>query len=310
MEPPKRIFEMISLLEQQRDEYLSRANNLDPLEKLSLDNISNRIQELRSKLSDVKRELGREIFQVRLFDNQKFSGYIDLDILILIATGINESLHATISRKIYGIDRRTQQFQKDEFGLRLDGLYQGSTKVRFSIKSNPDLFGYSDSEEALNSLFELLLSSDNPSEFGKLIFRTGIKSTKGLSKILTAASKSKSSIELSWDSISQGSKYWKVNWYKAGEINSALNNMKLISDQNRSIIAELITISVKGRIEIKSDARNIKCTFGRNLLPKMQLLHIGSTYSFITYVEKFEQPLLQKTFEEMVIIDVNVEPIK
>lgn len=103
----------------------------------------------------------KEILEVRFIGETANNGSLPLLLHASLSKGLAESL-ITISTKIRKPKKNAEYVNQTELDLRLANIVSGSTKFILSLEIEPDLFGWSLSQNTLSYWFEFFTSLENP----------------------------------------------------------------------------------------------------------------------------------------------------
>jgi DNA-binding ferritin-like protein len=248
--------------------------------KLSIDSFKSQISELEKQLMQEKAKRDKEVIEIRL-KGRTANGTIPLEVLAKLADGLSGTiLHASyfiqFGQKIKKI--KTKEIH-DIIDLRLAGISTGSTRLFVIANTSPDLFGRSLAEESLKHSFNLL-QSESADELTESASKIGKESVKKLYKFITTISNAEMEVDLNWNSPTSENYNWDGNKQTLLRVAQSLTNIQMSDPEVIEFTGELITISLRGTFEIKTDdKRIIRGDFPNNLLEEIKTLTIGSLYA-------------------------------
>ena len=146
----------ISILERQietaENALAEKKKNLDESDRFqiaSLNSFSEHIKTLRKQLYDLQIRREKEILEVRFIGDKAHNGSLPLMLHSILSKGLAESL-ITISTKVRKPKKNAEYINQTELDLRLANIVSGSTKFILTLEIEPDIFGWSLSQNTLN----------------------------------------------------------------------------------------------------------------------------------------------------------------
>jgi len=248
--------------------------------KLSINSLKAQLTELEKQLRIEKAKRDKEVIEIRL-KGRTANGTLPLEVLAKLADGLsgtvlNASYFIQFGRKM---QKSKEKQVHDIVDLRLAGISTGSTKLFITANTAPDLFGRSIAEESLKHSFNLL-QSESPDDLTESASKVGKESVKKLYKFLTSISNAELEVDLNWSSPTNERYEWQGSTQNLLKVAQSLTNIQMSEPEVIEFSGELITISLRGNFEIKSDVKQtIRGTFPNNLLEEIKTLTIGSFYS-------------------------------
>jgi len=248
--------------------------------KLSINSLKAQLTELEKQLRIEKAKRDKEVIEIRL-KGRTANGTLPLEVLAKLADGLsgtvlNASYFIQFGRKM---QKSKEKQVHDIVDLRLAGISTGSTKLFITANTAPDLFGRSIAEESLKHSFNLL-QSESPEDLTESASKVGKESVKKLYKFLTSISNAELEVDLNWSSPTNERYEWQGSTQNLLKVAQSLTNIQMSEPEVIEFSGELITISLRGNFEIKSDVKQtIRGTFPNNLLEEIKTLTIGSFYS-------------------------------
>lgn len=248
--------------------------------KISIDSLKTQVAELDKQLRFEKAKRYKEVIEIRL-KGRTANGTLPLEVLAKLADGLsgtvlNASYFIQFGHKMQKVKAKQVH---DIVDLRLAGLSTGSTRLFITANTAPDLFGRSLAEESLKHSFNLL-QSESPDELTESASKVGKESVKKLYKFLTAISNAELEVDLNWSSPTNEKYEWQGTTQNLLKVAQSLTNIQMSEPEVIEFSGELITISLRGNFEIKSDDKQtIRGTFPNDLLEEIKTLTIGSYYA-------------------------------
>jgi len=271
--------------------------------QLTLTSFKNQLVDLQEQLykENLKRE--KEIIEIRLLGNSAKFGSLPLGFVGGITNSFAASIFNTSKYLKFGSKggKKRDKLIRETIDLRLESLGRGSTIFYLSGKTNPDLFGNSIIQDALENTFNLF-ESRNSEEITKNISNVGLKSIRYISKFLAELNADEFEVDLKWQSPDESEFVWEGRKDNISVLYNTLTQMEIFPPEEISFEGELITISSKGKFEIQT-VENMRFfgNFPRDLLEKMKEFHIGdfckgiiiktTIYNSLTEKEKVEYNL-------------------
>jgi len=262
--------------------------------KLGIDSLKSQISELEKQLMFEKAKRDKEVIEIRL-KGRTANGTIPLEVLAKLADGLsgtvlNASYFIQFGQKIKKIKAKEIH---DIVDLRLAGISTGSTRLFVTANTSPDLFGRSLAEESLKHSFNLL-QSESSDELTESASKIGKESVKKLYKFIATISNADMEVDLNWSSPTSENYNWDGNKQTLLRVAQSLTNIQMSEPEVIEFSGELITISLRGTFEIKTDdSKIIKGDFPNNLLDEIKTLTIGSYY-----VGKIEKQIIMNMATE------------
>lgn len=258
------------------DDFEPPPNLPETLGNLPLAGLRRRLSELQEHLREEKARRDKEVLDVSLSSDPTEAGSIPLGLLGSIGNHLAKALHQTsrfIERGTTGGAVPEEITQR--LDLRLAGLRQGSTRLLITGNTAPDLFGRSLLEETLSNAFELLnaASTDELTDAVAAVGEPGTNAFRELMKDLAGAG---CSVEFDWNAPS-GKRYrWKGDPDHVQQLAGSLEGFKQEPPETLEIHGETVTLSSKGRFEIRADSgESYPGTIeSEDVLKQVEALHI------------------------------------
>lgn len=292
----------ISMLERRisslEEKYKINPNNFAV--ELELNSFNEHLKELQGQLRSelIKRE--REIIELRLIGPQANFGSIPLKFVGGITNSFAAAIFDAYKFAKFGHKGgvKKDQIVNEDIDLRLEGIGQGSTVLFISGKTTPDVFGHSIIEKTLENAFTIF-HAGSQEEIIENIGKIGSKSIKNISKFLDELEKDNLEVDLNWRTPEEKTYKWEGRKENIQSLYNYINDITISNPERITFEGELITISKKGKFELKESlGQNIIGNFPRELLEDMKEYHIGdackmvisrtSIFNPINNTEKFE----------------------
>lgn len=254
MESISRLNKSIEYLQSQIEELfpLLKSNPDDFALKLQIENYKSEISNLQKSLHDANLKRNKEIIALRLKGNIARFGTFPLESVGGITNSFSNALYKTSQFLQYGKKggKKIESILKNSLDIRLEGMASGSTIFYISAKTSPDIFGKSLIQNSLENTFELF-SSNNEMELMENIEKVGVKNSKYFSKFLDELVKDDLEIELTWESPDYEAREWVGDRDKILMFSNTFKNIEVSEPEILNFQAELITLSLKNKIEIR-----------------------------------------------------------
>jgi len=245
---------------------------------LQIENYESEINNLQKSLYEANIRRNKEVIALRLKGNIAKYGTFPLESVGGITNSFSNALYKTSQFLQYGKKggKKIENILKNSLDIRLEGMASGSTIFYISAKTSPDIFGNSIIQKSLENTFDLF-SSDNENELMENIEKVGLKNSKYFSNFLDELVKDDLEIELTWESPSYETKKWDGNKEKILMFNNTFKSIEVSDPETINIKAELITLSLKNKIEIKDVESNqiLIVKYETLFIETLKELHIG-----------------------------------
>ncbi len=129
----------------------------DRFKVASLNSFKEHLNSLRKQLYDLQIRREKEILEVRFIGDKAHNGSLPLMLHAALSKGLAESL-ITLSTKVKKPKKHADFVNQSELDLRLANIVAGSTKFIISLEIQPDLFGWSLSQNTLTHWFSFFQS--------------------------------------------------------------------------------------------------------------------------------------------------------
>ncbi|KAB7528112.1 hypothetical protein F8C76_09535 [Flagellimonas olearia] len=254
MESISRLNKSIEYLQSVIEELLPllKSNPDDFALKLQIENYKSEISNLQKSLHDANLKRNKEIIALRLKGNIARFGTFPLESVGGITNSFSNALYKTSQFLQYGKKggKKIESILKNSLDIRLEGMASGSTIFYISAKTSPDIFGKSLIQNSLENTFELF-SSNNEMELMENIEKVGVKNSKYFSKFLDELVKDDLEIELTWESPDYEAREWIGDKDKILMFSNTFKSIEVSEPEILNFQAELITLSLKNKIEIR-----------------------------------------------------------
>lgn len=240
-----------------------------------LKNTSEQIVELKANLSFEKKLREKEIIDFRLNGKGIHFGILDLKIFGQITTLINDTFIELARKTNFGARTGGAKVVANIINLNFETLMPGSTHVVVSANTAPDLFGNSIIEETLKNTFAFLESTnENILEQAKNLGGNGIKKLNGLFEYCI---KSNLEFDFEWNSPNEQPYKWQGKTENLKKISQTISNIRENLIEDIEIEGIIITLSLKGHLELKSETeeKNYTIRYPLELVESVKVLNLG-----------------------------------
>ncbi|KMU99813.1 hypothetical protein ACS72_08115 [Acinetobacter sp. VT 511] len=301
----------ISILERQietaENALAEKKKNLDESDRFqiaSLNSFSEHIKTLRKQLYDLQIRREKEILEVRFIGNKAHNGSLPLMLHSILSKGLAESL-ITISTKVRKPKKNAEYINQTELDLRLANIVSGSTKFILTLEIEPDIFGWSLSQNTLNQWFQFFSSLDDPENNSDAISFMGLKGISSIKTMLSALKKNNLDFELCWNSHQDKKYYWMGNSQKIESAINFLNNLKIEKPVECIISGIVQNLDRSGKITlIDEDRKNYKVRLDKSVLTEIEKLRINQFIALRVIKNVSTHPTFERVLEHYDFIEV------
>jgi len=280
MESFSKLNESIAFFQSQIEKFetLRKSNPGDFALKLQIENYKSQISRLQKSLRDANLKRNKEVIALRIKGKIADFGTFPLESVGGITNSFSDALYKTSQFLQYGKKggKEIERTLKNSLDIRLEGMASGSTIFYISAKTSPNLFGESLIQSSLEKTFDLF-ASNGEEELVENIEKVGVKNSKYFSRFLDELVKDDLEIELTWENPDYEPRKWIGNKDKILMFSNTFKNIKESEPENLSFQAELITLSLKNKIEIKDieSGQVFSVKYERSFTKILKELHIG-----------------------------------
>lgn len=263
------------------------------------------LDELRSHLRELQNKREKEILEVRFIGEKAINGSLPLILHAKLSAGLAESLTA-LSTRLKKPKNNPQAKNEAELDLRLAKIVSGSTKFVLSLEINPDLFGWSLSQNTLKEWFNFFNHINSPNELGEASVHLGNKGVNGIKKLLTTLKANQLDLELAWDSHLEEKYYWMGTNSKIADALAFLDDL-MISPPKECILTGVIhALDRSGKLSlIDIDQHKVyRIHFDRNLIQEIEKLHINQKVTIKTLMQSSSHPAIDAIIENYDFLEI------
>lgn len=262
------------------------------------------LEELRSHLRELQNKREKEILEVRFIGEKAVDGSLPLILHAKLSAGLADSLTA-LSTRLKKPKKNPQTKNEAELDLRLAKIVSGSTKFILSLEINPDLFGWSLSQNTLKEWFNFFNHLDSPSELSEASIHLGTKGLNGIKKLLSTLKTNQLDLELAWDSHLDEKYYWMGTNAKITNALSFLDEL-MISPPSECHLTGVIHALDRGGKLLLIDLENkvYRINFDRNLVHEIEKLHINQNVTIKTLMNTSSHPAIDTVIENYDFLEI------
>lgn len=270
---------------------------------LTIGSLQSQLEQLQEELYQENRKRDKEIVILHLTGHQADYGSLPLltvsDITEVLAKGI---FH--VSKFIqYGNTnpKDSNKIIQETIDLRLYDVQRGSTKLMISGSTSPDLFGSSILQESLDSIIDLL-NSDNQERVLEHIKNVGPDSIPHIASLLKTLNENSLEANLIWDSPSMDLEVWDGNRNNILKLYNTLTAIESPEIETKSYVGEVITVSIRRKLEIQTESGLIKISVPKGLKEVIKDFNVGGYVSCKVDVVK---SVISSTGKEIIDLILN-----
>ena len=276
----------------------------DRFKVASIDSFKEHLDSLRKQLYDLQIRREKEILEVRFVGDKAHNGSLPLMLHAALSKGLAESL-ITLSTKIKTPKKHADFVNQSELDLRLANIVSGSTKFIISLDIQPDLFGWSLSQNTLTYWFSFFQALENPENNQEIFSMMGNKGIKSIKSMLSALKSNNLDFELNWDSHHNKNHYWVGNSQKIEAALNFLNDLEIKEPLICEISGAIQTLDISGKITIvDEDKKSYRIRLEKSLLPEIEKLHIKQFVSLKVMKHISTHPTFEKIVESYEFIEI------
>ena len=241
----------------------------------SLNSFRHHLESLRKELFDLQIKREKEILEVRFIGEKANNGSLPLMLHAILSKGLAESL-ITISTKVRKPKKHAEYINQTELDLRLANIVSGSTKFILSLEIQPDLFGWSLSQNTLSHWFDFFWSLENPTSNNENFTLMGKKGIIAIKTMLSALKANQLDFELNGNSHLDKSYYWMADSSKIDNAINFLNDLEISPPIECEISGTIQSLDRSGKIMLINENKKIyKVRFDKSVLTSIEKLHLN-----------------------------------
>jgi hypothetical protein len=262
------------------------------------------LDELRSHLRELQNKREKEILEVRFIGEKAIDGSLPLILHAKLSAGLADSLTA-LSTRLKKPKNNPNTKNEAELDLRLAKIVSGSTKFVLSLEINPDLFGWSLSQNTLKEWFNFFSHLDSPNELSEASVQLGTKGVNGIKKLLSTLKMNQLDLEIAWDSHLNEKYYWMGTNSKIANALAFLDELMISQPVESTLTGVIHALDRGGKLSlIDSDNKVYRIHFDRNLMQEIEKLHINQNVTIKTLMRSTNHPALDTTIENYDFIEI------
>lgn len=301
----------ISTLEEQirlAEEILTKENeSLDKNNRFKVsafNSMQEHLTDLRKQLYNKQIRREKEILEVRFIGEKAHNGSLPLMLHAALSKGLAESL-ITLSTKVKTPKKHADFVNQSELDLRLANIVSGSTKFIISLEIQPDLFGWSLSQNTLTYWFSFFQSLDHPENHQEIFSLMGNRGIVSIKSMLLALKSNNLDFELTWNSHHNKNHYWMGNAYKISNALSFLNDLKILEPSVCEISGSIQSLDRSGKITlVDEDKKAYRIRLEKSLLPEIEKLRINQFVTLKVMKNISTHPKFEKIIESYEFIEI------
>jgi hypothetical protein len=301
----------ISTLEEQirsAEEILTKENeSLDKNNRFKVsafNSLKEHLNDLRKQLYDKQIRREKEILEVRFIGEKAHNGSLPLMLHAALSKGLAESL-ITLSTKVRTPKKHADYVNQTELDLRLANIVSGSTKFILSLEIQPDLFGWSLSQNTLNQWFNFFQSLDHPEQNQEIFSIMGNKGISSVKFMLNALKSNNLDFELNWNSHHNQNHYWMGSSQKIEKALNFLNELEIQEPFICEISGIIQSLDRSGKITIINEDKKIyRIRLEKSVLSEIEKLRINQFLTLKVMKNISTHPTFEKTIESYDFIKI------
>lgn len=276
----------------------------DRFKVASFNSFKEHLNALRKQLYDLQIRREKEILEVRFIGDKAHNGSLPLMLHAVLSKGLAESL-ITISTKVRTPKKHADYINQSELDLRLANIVSGSTKFILTLDVQPDLFGWSLSQNTLSQWFNFFQSLDNPEKNQEIFSLMGKKGISSIKSMLSALKNNNLDFELKWDSHHAKNYYWMGNSQKIEKALNFLNELEIQEPFICEISGYIQTLDRSGKIVIfDEDKKNYRIRLNKSVLNEIEKLRINQFVRLKVMTHISTHPTFEKIIESYDFIEI------
>lgn len=254
--------------------------------------LESQLKELQSQLHKENANRFKEVFELRLIGDKAQLGTLPLTTVGDVVKPFASAVYNTSKFIQFGSKRGkiVDTMVTKTIDLRLEDIGVGSTILYVSGKTSPDLFGNSLIQSCIQQTYSFLESETNEEVFEN-IPKIGLRGVKELGNFFKVLAKEDLELEFGWDSPFDKRYQWEGDYNRINNLYLALNQVVVSTPEVIPFSAEIISMSLRGRLEVFTfDDERIICRFPLELIEYIRLFHLGDKCDGVmlknTYINK------------------------
>lgn len=276
----------------------------DRFKVASFNSFQEHLKSLRKQLYDLQLRREKEILEVRFIGDKAHNGSLPLMLHAALSKGLAESL-ITLSTKVKKPKKHADFVNQSELDLRLANIVSGSTKFIISLEIQPDLFGWSLSQNTLTHWFSFFQSLDHPKDNEEIFSMMGNKGISSIKSMLVALKSNNLDFELNWNSHHNKKLYWMGDTQKIEMALNFLNELEIQKPVVCEISGFIQNLDSSGKITlIDEDKKTYRIGLEKSLLPEIEKLHINQFVNLKVMKNISTHPTFEKIVESYEFIEI------
>ena len=276
----------------------------DRFKVASIDSFKEHLDSLRKQLYDLQLRREKEILEVRFIGEKAHNGSLPLILHAALSKGLAESL-ITLSTKVRTPKKHADYVNQSELDLRLANIVSGSTKFILSLEIQPDLFGWSLSQNTLSQWFNFFQSLDHPEQNQEVFSIMGNKGISSIKSMLNALKSNNLDFELNWSSHHNKNHYWMGNAQKIENALNFLNDLEMQEPFICEISGSIQSLDKSGKINIiDNDKKTYRIRLEKSVLSEIEKLRINQYVTLKVTKHISNHPTFEKIIENYDFIEI------
>lgn len=276
----------------------------DRFKVASFNSFKDHLANLRKQLYDLQLRREKEILEVRFIGEKAHNGSLPLILHAALSKGLAESL-ITLSTKVRTPKKHADYVNQSELDLRLANIVSGSTKFILSLEIQPDLFGWSLSQNTLSQWFCFFESLDHPEENQEVFSIMGNKGISSIKSMLNALKSNNLDFELNWNSHLNKNHHWMGSSQKIEKALNFLNELEIQEPLLCEISGLIQSLDRSGKINIIDDnKKNYRIRLEKSVLSEIEKLRINQYVTLRVMKHISHHPTFDKIIENYDFIEI------
>lgn len=270
----------------------------------SFNSFKEHLSSLRKQLYDLQIRREKEILEVRFIGDKADNGSLPLMLHAALSKGLAESL-ITISTKVRKPKKHAEYINQNELDIRLANIVSGSTKFVISLEIQPDLFGWSLSQNTLSNWFEFFLSLEDPKSNDEVFSIMGNKGISSIKSMFKALKTNHLDFELKWESHLDKKYYWMGNSTKIENAISFLNDLEIEPPIECEISGIVQNLDRSGKIIlVDENKKTYRVRLEKSVLVEIEKLRINQFIALRVIKNISTHPTFDRVTESYDFIEI------
>lgn len=260
-------------------EQLQRAETATEItglsQQLTLASLRAHVGDLQQQLRAEKELRKHEVIELLFEGRRAIAGMMPVYVFSRAVSAFADAVHASAQKLKTGARvKRLSPAIVSELNLQLADVLPGSSRLLFRGNLNPDLFGASLLEDALDQTFSILTYEDEDA-LGAAVASAGIRSARGLREMLGVAYSAGMALCVDWERPDGERFRWEGSNNRVGHIASMLGTFSAREPERLELFAHVVALSLRGRFELATVDRIIAGEVPRGAIEQIRAVHVG-----------------------------------